>query len=136
MSAGMERGWIHEEGLDGRVGAVVEMATCRGRTERSQGWVMATAGVKETVETAGGTPRGTPTRRHPLTLHVEGDEDLGRAGGATGVADVLARVLLRGAGDDQGAIHHPVLPGQGRPQLRPLDPGRRLTYGQRQCPSP
>lgn len=65
--------------------------------------------------------------RSPLTLHIEGDEDLSGASGAAGVADVLARVLLCGAGDDQAAVHHPVLPGQRRPQLRPLDPGRWLS---------
>lgn len=61
----MEQGWIHEERLDGRVGVAMEMATCRGRTERSRGWVMAKAGAKETAETAGGTqghpdPPATP----------------------------------------------------------------------------
>lgn len=116
MSAGVERGWIHEEGMDGRVGAVMEMAMCRGRTETSQGLVMATAGVKETVEMAGGT-QGHPKSHYPLTLHVEGDEDLSEASGAAGIADVLARVLLCNARDDQAAVHHPVLPGQGCPQL-------------------
>jgi len=128
MAAGLEQGWIHGEGLDGRVEAVTEVATHRGRTERSQGWATATAGAKETVEMAKGT-QGHPAPLPPLTLHVEGDEDLGGAGGAAGVADVLARVLLRGAGDDQAAVLHPVLPGQGCPQLRPLDAGRRLAYG-------
>lgn len=89
-------------------------------------------GDQQEQEASGwGTGGGLRQRetRSPLTLHVKGDEDLGGAGGAAGVADVLARVLLRGAGDDQAAVHHPVLPGQRRPQLRPLDPGRRLACG-------
>lgn len=95
---------------------VMEMAMHRGRKERSQGRVMAPAGQRGRWRWQE-RPRGTPTPCHPLTLHIEGDEDLGGADGAAGVADVLARVLLRSAGDDQAAIHHPVLPGQGCPQL-------------------
>lgn len=93
-------------------------------------------GAKEPVEMAGGTQGPPPHSCHPLTLHVEGDEGLGVAGRTAGVADVLARVLLRGTGDDQAAVHHAVLPGQWRPQLRPLHPWRRLPCGQHRRPSP
>lgn len=81
-------------------------------------------------------PRGSPTPWHPLTLHIKGDEGLGGTGGTGSVADVLPRVLLRGAGDHQRPIHHPVLPRQRRPQLRPLNAGLRVPYGQHQHPSP
>lgn len=63
-------------------------------------------------------PRGTPTPCCPLlTLHIKGDKDLTGTDGVAGIADVLARVLLCGTRDNQAAVHHAVLPGQGCPQL-------------------
>lgn len=70
-----------------------------------------------TVEVAAET-QGIPTPCCPLlTLHIKGDEDFSGTNGVAGIADVLARVLLCGTRDDQAAIHHVVLPGQGCSQL-------------------
>lgn len=112
-------GWSEdEEGLALRVEAVTEVAPCRGRTGDGH---------------SGGGSRKPGTPQPPccplLTLHIEGDKDFSGAHGAAGVADVLARVLLGSTGDDQAAVHHTVLPGQGCPQLRPLDPGHGVTCG-------
>lgn len=106
------------------------MSRARGRDrwmERGPRGETGTGKSRRHLDGGQGSRQRQRETRSPLTLHIEGDEDLSGASGAAGVADVLARVLLCGAGDDQAAVHHPVLPGQRRPQLRPLDPGRWLS---------
>lgn len=64
-----------------------------------------------------------------LTLYVQGDGGLSVPGRASGVADVLARVLLGYPGDDQRVAFQLVLPGQWGAQLGPVDGGRGAACG-------
>lgn len=67
-----------------------------------------------------GSPRRADER---LTLYVQGDGGLSVPGRASGIADVLARVLLGYSGDDQCVTLQLVLPGQRGTQLGPVDGG-------------
>lgn len=70
--------------------------------------------------------QGGPRRADEcLTLHMQEDGGLSMSCRASGIADVLARILLGYAGDDQRVAFHPVLPGQWGAQLRPVDGGCR-----------
>lgn len=64
-----------------------------------------------------------------LTLYMQGDGGLSMPSRASGVADVLARVLLGYPRDDQRVTFQLMLPGQWGAQLGPVDGGRGAACG-------